>query len=575
MSSSSTPTPTLEPRGTISAKPLELDDNNELHGSLAKEEECATSKQKETTGLQTGLLMGSLCMSVFLAALDVTIVTTALPTISDHFQSASGYVWVGSAFLLSAASLIPSWGKFSDIWGRKAILLLAAGVFFLGSALCGAAVSISMLIVGRVVQGAGAGGLLSLTGIIIGDLFSPRERGKYYGLIGMVWAAASSLGPVIGGALARKASWRWCFYINLPTTGLAMAIIVLTLKIRTPHTPVLAGMKAVDWLGSALITGGTIMFLLGLQFGGGTHPWGSPVVIGLIVAGPLAFVLFMLVERYYAQYPIIPTHLFGNVSNLAIILVDFFHGIVFTQGAYFLPIYFQAVLNTSPLMSGVLLLPFALSLSLVAAIAGIYMKITGSYIGLLRMGFAISLIGCGLLYDLPDSETWSKIIIYQMILGIGSGADFQPPLIALQSSVPAQDNAAATATFSLVRNMASAIAVVISSAAFANKMTSQQADMAMKLGNETITAEFSGTHAEANIFLINSLDTEQQSVVRGAYHRAIQDIWIESMCITACGLMASFFVKNKTLQDEHTEVVTGLEGEKKRREIAMQLRGEE
>lgn len=353
-----------------------------------------------------------------------------------------------------------------------------------------------------------------------------------------------------------------------------MLIIVLTLKIHTPHTPVLAGIKAVDWLGSVLITGGTVMLLLGLQFGGVAHPWDSAVVIGLIVAGPLAFVLFMLVERYFAKYPIIPTHLFGNVSNTAIILVDFFHGVVFTQGAYFLPVYFQAVLGKSPLMSGVLVLPFALTLSLVAAVAGIYMKITGSYIGLLRIGFAISLIGCGLLYNLPSSETWSKIVIYQIILGIGSGANFQPPLIALQSNVPAQDNAAVTATFSLVRNMASAIAVVISSAAFANKMTAQQGEIAAKLGNEALAAAFSGTHAEANVFLIGSLDAGQQAVVRGAYRRAIRDIWIESMCITACGLLASFLVKNKKLEEEHTEVVTGLEGEKKRRKIAMQLRGE-
>ncbi|KAI5456919.1 MFS multidrug transporter-like protein [Mariannaea sp. PMI_226] len=530
------------------------------------------SKKNGRTALQTALLMSALCISVFLAALDATIVTTALPTISEHFKSASGYVWVGSSFLLSAASLIPSWGKVSDIWGRKAILLLAAAVFFLGSALCGAAVSISMLIVGRAVQGAGAGGLLSLTGIIIGDLFSPRERGKYYGMIGMVWAAASSLGPVLGGALAKKVSWRWCFYINLPTTGLAMMIIFLTLKIQTPNTPVIAGLKALDWLGSGLITGGTVMLLLGLQFGGVSHPWNSGTVIGLIIAGPLTFVAFILVEHYFARYPIIPTHLFNNVSNVAVILVDFFHGIIFTHGAYFLPVYFQAVLGKEPLISGVLLLPFALSLSFVAAGAGVYMKVTGRYIALLRIGFVIIMIGCGLLYDLPRSETWSKIIIYQIILGTGAGANFQPPLIALQSNVPAQDNAAATATFSLVRNMAAAIAVVIGSTAFANKMTSQYGEISAKLGNDTLASAFTGPHAQASIFLINDLDPAQQAVVRGAYYHAIRDIWIESMCIAACGLVVSLFVKSRKLNDEHTEVVTGLEGEKKRREIAMQLR---
>ncbi|KAL1845430.1 hypothetical protein VTK73DRAFT_561 [Phialemonium thermophilum] len=167
-------------------------------------------------GLETGLLMMALCLSVFLAALDITIVTTALPTIATHFHSASGYVWVGSAFLLGGAAATPNWGKFSDVWGRKTVLQLAAATFFVGSALCGASVSLAMLIVGRAVQGVGAGGLLSMVNIIIGDLFSQRERGKYYGMIGMVWAVASALGPVVGGAFTNNVSWRWCFYINYP-----------------------------------------------------------------------------------------------------------------------------------------------------------------------------------------------------------------------------------------------------------------------------------------------------------------------------------------------------------------------
>lgn len=176
----------------------------------------ATPEEPEAsrTTFQTFVIMSSLCASVFLAALDMSIITTALPTIARHFNSSSGYTWIGSSYLLAVAVATPSWGKFSDIWGRKPILLGAAIIFFVGSALCGAAVSIGMLIAARAIQGVGGGGLIILVNISISDLFSMRNRSTYYGIIGMVWAFAGSIGPVLGGVFTEQISWRWCFYIN-------------------------------------------------------------------------------------------------------------------------------------------------------------------------------------------------------------------------------------------------------------------------------------------------------------------------------------------------------------------------
>jgi sugar phosphate permease len=186
----------------------------EPNGDVVPKNATPAEPEASRTKLQTAIIIASLCASVFLAALDTTIITTALPTISEHFHSNAGYTWIGSAYLLANAASTPSWGKFSDIWGRKPILLIAAAVFFLGSLLAAISVNIGMLITARAIQGIGGGGLIILVNICISDLFSMRTRGTYFGIIGMVWALASAIGPVLGGIFTEKVSWRWCFYIN-------------------------------------------------------------------------------------------------------------------------------------------------------------------------------------------------------------------------------------------------------------------------------------------------------------------------------------------------------------------------
>lgn len=333
----------------------------------------------------------------------------------------------------------------------------------------------------------------------------------------------------------------------------------------------LAGLKAIDWIGSLTITSGILMFLLGLQFGGVTYPWGSKTVVCLIVFGVVAVSIFIIVEWMLARYPIIPMHLYTSLSNLATLLVVFFHGCLFTQGTYFLPLYFQSVLGATPLLSGVWLLPFALALSLSSIATGIYIKKTGRYLDCIRFGFAFSVLGYGLFYNLPDSKLWAKIIIYQIICGIGTGPNFQAPLIALQSSVSAQDNATVTASFGLTRNLASSIAVVIGSAAFSNRMTKQQALLQAMLGN-TIASRLSGNAAQANVFIIDELSSSQQKVARHAFYTSVRSIWIESVSLAAAGFLSCLLIVGKKLNKAHEEVKTGLQAEEERRRIAIELK---
>ncbi|KAL8912622.1 MAG: hypothetical protein Q9172_007470, partial [Xanthocarpia lactea] len=511
-------------------------------------EELQRSKGK------TALIMLALCIAVFLAALDTTIITTAVPTIATRFRaSQADYTWIGSAYLLAAAASTPTWGKFSDIWGRKPILLVANIVFLVGSLIAALSINVKMLLAGRAIQGIGGGGLIILANICISDLFSMRDRGKYFGMIGGVWGLASALGPILGGVFTEKVSWRWCFYINLPFDGIAFVIILMYLDIETPKTPLLAGLKAIDWLGSITIVCGTIMFLLGLEYGGISHPWTSATVLCLLIFGLVVIFLFFLNEWKLAIYPVMPLRLFKYRSNIASLLVCFCHGTTFIAGAYFLPLYFQAVLGASPILSGVYTFPFVLSLSFVSAAVGVFIKKTGQYLPPIWFGMVFMTLGFGLYIDLPDSPSWSRIIIYQIVAGIGVGPNFQAPLIALQTLVKPKDIATATATFGFTRNIATSISVVIGGVIFQNGMARRQDTLAAGLPPET-AAVLGGGSAGSATELVKGLPAQQKRVADRVYRESLRMI---------------FAIGKETLSKVHEVRKQGLAGqeEERRKEV--------
>ncbi|CAE7202609.1 hypothetical protein P3342_010893 [Pyrenophora teres f. teres] len=516
------------------------------------------------TKLQIFLIMLSLAIAVLLVALDITIVTTALPTISQEFNSASGYTWIGSAYLIAQSAATPIWGKVSDIFGRKPILLLTNVIFFVGSLLAGVAVNMNMLIAARVIQGIGGGGLITLVNITISDIFSVRDRGAYFGIIGGVWALASSLGPVVGGAFTQKVSWRWCFYINLPIDGIAFFILLFFLDVKTPKTPLREGLKAVDWLGSFTMTGGVVMLLLGLEFGGITHPWDSATVLCLIIFGAVVIGIFFVIEWRVAPYPLMPLSLFSKRSNLAALATCFFHAFVFISGNYFLPLYFQGVLGATPILSGVYLLPSAVALSVMSAATGVIIKKTGQYLPLIWFGMFMMTLGFGLYINFNVNTSWAKIIIFQIITGIGVGQNFQSPLIALQSNIPKRDIATATATFGFVRNLGSAISVVVGGVVFNNEIRTKQSELAAALGTQTASM-FSGGSAGANVRVIQSLPEAQRAVARKAFADSLSKMWILYVAFAAVGLCVSLLVSRNLLDKQHEETKTGLDVEKAKR----------
>ncbi|KAF2858781.1 putative major facilitator superfamily transporter, partial [Piedraia hortae CBS 480.64] len=509
------------------------------------------------------IIMISLALAVFLAALDVTVVTTALPTISEHFQSTSGYTWIGSAFLLANSASTPLWGKISDIFGRKPMLLAANAVFLLGSALAGWATSIGMLIAARAIQGVGGGGLVSLVNITIGDLFSLRRRGTFYGIIGAVWAIASAIGPVIGGALTEKASWRWCFWINLPLDGLVLFILFFFLDVKTPRTPIFEGLRAIDWLGCISVVGATLMFLFGLQYGGVSFPWASATVLCLIIFGIFTFVLFVIWEARFAKYPVMPTRLFRKPTNVATLAVVFLHGFVFIAGSYYIPLYFQAVRGASPILSGVYLLPTALSLAVTGIGTGIFINKTGRFLPPIYLGQVLMTIGYGLFIDFDSHSGWAKLILYQIIGGLGIGPLFQAPLIALQAHIDPRDIGTATATLGFMRQLATACSVVVGEVVYQNNMQSYSSKLIQVLGPK-LAKQVGGGNAGANTRIINQLPREKRSIVRQYFALSLRRMWIMYAVIAFVGVIASLFIRKKVLTQEHVETKTGMEAEREK-----------
>ncbi|KAF4504354.1 hypothetical protein G6O67_008512 [Ophiocordyceps sinensis] len=523
------------------------------------------SAESGREGVETFLVMLALCLALFLAALDMTIITTAIPTISSHFDSSLGYVWIGSAYLLGNATFVPAWGKISDIFGRKPVLIAAVVIFWIGSLLCAVSTSMGMLIAARAVQGVGGGGTIVLPNICVSDLFSMRRRSLFFGILGCVWAVASAVGPVLGGVFTTKLSWRWCFYINLPLGGVGLVILVFVLKLHNPRTPVRQGLAAIDWFGSLLVIGGTLMLLFGLESGGVQHPWSSAVVVCLVVFGVVAIGLFVVYEAFVAKFPLMPVSLFRQPTSIAAFGIAFTHAFTFMSGSYWLPLYFQAVLGASSLLSGVYLLPFVLSLSLSSVATGVVIKKSGNYKLIIMAGLLVMTLGFGLLIGLGDDGNWAKIVMFQIIAGAGVGPNFQGPLLALQTNVEPRDIGAATASFAFLRQLGTSISVAVGGVIFNNEMQKQRDALSRSIGPE-LAAKFGSSDASASVQVVGTLPEPERAVVQNAYWRALQKMYIVYTCFIVAGFLISFFIKQTKLSKTHTEHKTGLTTLKHRNE---------
>ncbi|KAI0075896.1 MFS general substrate transporter [Panus rudis PR-1116 ss-1] len=491
--------------------------------------EAAAHNAGSLCNMRLSLVFTALCVSLLLAALDLTSVGTAAPTILNDLRG-EDFSWVSSAYSLASSACLPLSGNIAQVFGRRHVLLSSLVMFAIGSAVSGSARSMVILILGRAIQGMGGGSLQSVSNIIITDLVPLRKRGLFTGITGMIWTIGSLCGPFLAGGLSRRGLWRWLFYLNLPLCGLAIVVVYFCLQLQSP----------------------------GLTWGGVTYPWSSPRVIVPLGLGIVGIASGMCYELLWAPHPMIPRVLLSNRTSLNGYIACFIHGMVSLSVAFYLPTYFQAVKVSDPVTSSVYFLPLTTTLAPFAIVQGLIVAKTGKYKWLNVSGWVLMVFGMSLFTTAGTSTSIGVLAAFQIIQGVAIGLLYCL-YFPIMAPLPVSQNAAAVSLQQFIRAFSQAWGVAIGGTILQNELKHKLPSGLLAQFAENADLSYS------LIPKIASLSQPMQDQVRLAFAESLRTVWIVMASLCGVGLLSSLFIRELPLR-KTVDKKWGLSTQARRRE---------
>ena len=483
------------------------------------------------------LIFAGLMVTMLLASLDQMIFSTALPTIVGELDGVNHMLWVTTAYILASTITLPVYGKVGDLIGRKGLFIAAISIFIVGSVIGGLAHDMTWLIAGRAVQGLGGGGLLILAQAIIADVVPARERGKYMGIMGGVFAISSVAGPLLGGWFTDSIGWRWAFWMNVPLGLLAIASAVFFLRLpkNTNRNP------SIDLAGMTLLAVASTCLVLMTTWGGNTYDWNSPVIIGLIIGALVAGGLFVMVQRRAAE-PVMPLHLFKERNFNLTTIVGLIIGVAMFGALAYLPTYLQMVTGANATQAGLLMIPLMAALLITSIASGQLVSRTGRYKALPMIGMVLVAASLFLLSTMtPDLAVW-VICSYLALMGLGLGMSMQILILIVQNTFPVTEVGTATASNNYFRQIGASLGSAIVGSLFVAKLT-QLLSERMPAG----AASASGGENSLTPAVVRDLPAGIKNVIVSSYNDALTPIFLYMVPLVIVGLILLVFVVEKPL----------------------------